>query len=721
MSRLTAIEFKNMKGQTAVQELSGMDILTGRNGAGKTTRVQALGFGMLGYIPGQKKTAADIFKMATGESMTVGLRTESFALNRMLTRVSKSNAKTGEVSVTIKENLSLSPGAGERTDTDKKIRVAAELGSFPVMMDFNEFLAMSDDKRRAFIYSLSPVMSDAWDREKIHRYLVNELLTSELQSNNAEQYEAMRELISKTIEEYPLVGFEVSEGLQAMLDWVEREKKFWSSKQKDSQGAVRQISEQKNEIEETERGLAAKKQELETLQAGLIQLEKQLTSSEEKQKAADKRTGRITELTAAIAEIESMPAVTTVDIDRQISEQQAKLQEVPQTDVKNAALKTQLANIRSKRQDIEDKARGVKSTISTIQSTINALEDALKKVDHLQNRCVMHQMIKCPKDFKDPALVSGVQENKKAASVKIAELQTQVDAFNRQITELNNQETNVQNQQAELLKVAQDVNSSNAAVNKAVSALSAQRNNLLKAAADRTSKLSLYKSELGKLQAELVEPVGNIEPIKAQAADTRVKIADLTTVIDQKDKAKQALLIVQQSMIDNQKASHNASCLKLIADKLGPKGVQGELVKEILEPIRSDIGGNLKLMGFDFEPYFQTESDTGKEIFQFGWINEKGHAVNFDALSTGQQTVFLAAMLVTIIDRAQPKLRVLVMDNINHLDRINFKMLVDGLALVKHKLDNIILAGAIEFDFKAAGWTVWNLSAEDELAVKQSA
>ena len=37
MSKLTNIEFKNMKGQTAVQDLTGLDIFTGRNGAGKTT------------------------------------------------------------------------------------------------------------------------------------------------------------------------------------------------------------------------------------------------------------------------------------------------------------------------------------------------------------------------------------------------------------------------------------------------------------------------------------------------------------------------------------------------------------------------------------------------------------------------------------------------------------------------------------------------------------
>lgn len=167
-------------------------------------------------------------------------------------------------------------------------------------------------------------------------------------------------------------------------------------------------------------------------------------------------------------------------------------------------------------------------------------------------------------------------------------------------------------------------------------------------------------------------------------------------------------------MIENRKSELNAICLKEIYEKLGPKGVQGELVKEILEPIRADIENNLGLMGFNFKPFFQTESETGKEIFQFGWINEKNHEVNFDALSTGQQTVFLAAMMVTIIDRAEPKTRILLMDNLNHLDRVNFQMLVDGLSKVKDKLDNIILAGAIEFDFKAEGWMVWDLNSDSE-------
>lgn len=709
MSKLTAIEVKNMKGQTAVQELTGMDIFVGRNGAGKTTRIQALGYGMLGYVPGQKRTPAEIFKMATGNNMSVGIRTEAFQLIRTLTKTDKRNNKTGETTSSIKESISLSPGAGERTDTDKNNRIASELGSFPVMMDFSEFLSMSDAKRRDFIYSLSPISSEAWDRDRIKQYLVKKLLTDELRVNNIEQYEVMQVLIDKAIVEFP-IGFGVSEGLQAMLDWVSTEKSIWSSKQKDAQGAVRQISELKNELEETERGILTKKQELDQLQAALITVEKQISTAEEKQKAADKKATRIAELSAGITELENTTAANTADLDLKIAEYQAKLKEPPKIDAQINSIKATIHSIRTERKQHEEKERNLSSTISTIQTTISSLEEALKKVGELAGRCVMHSMVKCPKDFSDPVLVDGVNKNKLAADTKVAELLTEVASIKGQIQSLDTRETEWQNKQSQLLKDVQEVNARNTLINKSITELTNERNKFIKQNADRESKLKVYREELIKLQTDPPELVADIDPLKIQADDTRIKISELKMLIDQKEAAKQALILVQRSMIENRKAEYNASCLKLIDESLGAKGVQGELVKEILEPIRLDIHCNLMLMGFEHEPFFQTESDTGKEIFQFGWINEKGHHVNFDALSTGQQTVFLAAMMVTIIDRAKPRLRILVMDNLNHLDRHNFQMLIDGLTKVKDKLHNIIVAGAIEFDFSADGWSVWNLS-----------
>ena len=166
--------------------------------------------------------------------------------------------------------------------------------------------------------------------------------------------------------------------------------------------------------------------------------------------------------------------------------------------------------------------------------------------------------------------------------------------------------------------------------------------------------------------------------------------------------------------MDNRVSDYKATAFADIAKALGPKGIQGEMVKEILEPLKEEIRANLVLMGKDnVAPYFETESDTGQEIFQFGWFNEKKHQVNFDVLSTGEQLMFLAALLTTIIDRAQPKIKALIIDNVNHLDAVNFQLVLDGVAKLKGKLDNIVLAGAVPYEITSDEWAVWDLSPVD--------
>ena len=363
---LKEIEFKNMKGQSATQSLTGTDIFIGRNGVGKTTRIQALGYGMLGYVPGQKKTASDIFKMATGDSMSVGLRTENLQLVRSITKISKRNAKTGETATSIKENIALSPGAGERTDFDKTIRIQSEFGNFPVMMDFSEFLSLSDTKRRDFIYSLSPITSTLWDRERIERYLEGNLLTLSLKTNNPEQFTIMHELISKAVTEYP-VGFGIQEGLRAMLDWVAAEKSIWDKKQKDAQGAVRQISEMKNELEETDRNIAGSKKDLDELQEQLIKIEKSITADDEKKKALAKRNERMKELRRQIEDLQKITVDSnTSDIDKQISEHNGQISPVPNIEDETVTINNRRAEIKNQKQQFEMNRQGVRDKIGAI-------------------------------------------------------------------------------------------------------------------------------------------------------------------------------------------------------------------------------------------------------------------------------------------------------------------------------------------------------------------
>ena len=164
------IAIENMKGQTVTQSFTGKNIIIGKNGSGKTTRIQALGLAMLGFIPGQGATSQSTFKFATGDKMSVSMKTSKFGFSRTFAREEKLNKKTGERTVSIKESLTVSPSQGERTATEKKERILQEIGNFPVALDFNKFLELSDAKRRDFIYSLSPIESTSWDKVRLASY-----------------------------------------------------------------------------------------------------------------------------------------------------------------------------------------------------------------------------------------------------------------------------------------------------------------------------------------------------------------------------------------------------------------------------------------------------------------------------------------------------------------------------------------------------------------------
>lgn len=712
---LQEIQFENMKGQTTNQPLTGKDIFIGHNGSGKTTRIQGVGLSMLGYVPGQGKTPAETFKLATGEIMTVGLKASDFQFSRCFSKHTKVDTKSGLTTVSIKEKLSVSPGKGERTETQKKERIAAEIGSFPVMLDFNEFLNLSDAKRRDFIYSLSPISSNAWNREGVNQYLEDNLLTLELKNNNYEQFVEMTETIQDVMKQFP-ESYDIHDGLQSMLDYVSSQLSLWNSKKKDAQGAVRQISDMKNQIAETDRNIADNKKDLEELQKQLVEVEKKISSDSEKKKAIDTRLKRMEELAQLIEQKKAENINTdTTEIEKKIIVLQKQLVEDVDYAPRLAELKKKVESNRKLKADLKPQQEQLERQIMQMQSGMETLESSIKNITELGGSCIIDKRIGCPKDFTP--FKEFVDQKRTEANEEIAKVQNQFNEIKQKRHGLDKEIEQDENAREVLLTKSQQDSKKNQELNKKITELEKERDQRFTAEERRDNQIKLLEEERTRLMNQKVEPIGDISIMEKQAEGIRNRFESLKQSVAEKEKAKQTILLLHQSMLDNRKAEYKAICFKSINEMLGPKGIQGELVKGILEPIKTDIYGNLKLMGFDFEPFFQTESDTGKEIFQFGWINEKAHAVNFDALSTGQQTVFLASMMMTIIDRAQPKLRLLVMDNLNHLDKQNFQLLINGLSKIADKLDNIILAGAVEYDFTAEGWNVVDLTSTDEEVV----
>ncbi len=707
MKKLTGIVMKNIKGQNAVQELTGKDIIIGSNGIGKTTRIQSLGIALLGYVPGQGKKSEETFKLSKGDSMEVGLITDNFNFTREFKKkVTKS--RDGSTKESIQQNLNVSPSKGEKKIAEKEARILAELGSFPVMMDFSEFLNLSDSKRREFIYNLAGFQSEQWTKERVKEYLENQLLTVELEVNNPEQFELMKNIILDVLNEFP-EKYDITAGLQSMIDWTKTKLSSWNDEKKRATAAVQKLGELKNKLAETDRNLKVNKDELEKLQDELVKAEKQISEDTQKKKNIDARLAKIEQLTKDIEHEESKEcSIKIEEVKEKIDSYKSKIKNIDNSG-KIKALENELITLENELKPIIKDKEEVKSNGIKLNAQIEANAKTLSKVKGVEKCCVLDKRIACNKDFSEFIKHTEGQINiwkvqKQVLADTYKELEGKEKSLNENLKKLEESKKALENEEIEANR---NNNTINASINNEENVLNQAKNfDILKA-----QKIANLKEELSKLQNEPIEAIAPLDMLQKQTESIKSNIDSLKSKINEQEKAKTTLSNLKSTMIDSKTAEYNYINFKSLDESLGAKGLQGELVKETLEPIQSAIQENLVAMGIENEFYFVTETAGGKEIFQFGWKDKFGDNRNFDALSTGQQMILLIAMLTTFIEKADPNCRILVIDNIENLDIDNFNKVIAGLNKISSKLDNIILSGVINVT-EVPEFTVWNLNKE---------
>lgn len=733
---IKSIIMTNIKGQDCEQPLTGRDIIAGPNGSGKTTRIQTLGIAMLGYVPGADKLPAETFKLCSNnKAMTAGLTLDNLIFSRTFEKTVKENKKTGAQEVKISQEISLSPGMGEGNTTQKETRIMTEIGNFPVMLNFGEFVSMSDTQRRKFIYNLSPVKVDNWDLDKISKYLCDRLLTLDLKTNNPDKYGSTHTAITEVIGSYPK-GFDVQAGLVSMIDFAKKKLSYWGEQRDQADGAAKKLSELKNQLSETDRNIAANKSELEEVQKKLTEITVQIAADQEKIKANKKRQDSIDELTKAIENLNASqnPWVLTElqtsllatkeklagdgkDYKAERDELQKQIDELNQTITENQNSLSELLSDPVEKQ-ASNQLAVYKSTLKTI-SEINP-EDP---------RCIISHAIGCNKDFTAYKTTAAEKMGELEAIIKTNE--DKRAELNKGIAELNQKKNKAQ---SDINQSHIDERQEMSRVQKVREEIVTIENNIKTAESFDSNKADRAKEKqdaLDKLNETPIAPVADINAATILQTSYTNRLATLKSTISGQEAAKTTISNQQKSMIDNKSAGYFADAYKFISDALGAKGIQGEIVKSILDPIRIDIQDKFNQLGIPHSFYFTIESDTGKEVFQFGWAETvedrfdgaKQLYKNFDALSTGEQLLLMSALMITIIERSNPKLKVLAIDNLNDLDEINFPKVMHGLSVIGGNMDNIILAGVVGQYLKESlesnklvdqyqGFKVWDLSPE---------
>ncbi len=700
---INSIIMHGIKGANTEQSLTGRDIITGHNGAGKTTRVQALGISLLGYAPGNGKVPAETFKLASEKTMTVGLKTDEFEFTRTFSKKDK----------TVSQTISLMPPNGEKTAAAKEKRIASELGNIPVMLDFSEFIGLSDTKRREFIYSLA-TDGEAQDIDEI-KALVREHIKFP-ETADPQQMEIIESDIDECAAAYTTAE-SVQDGLQAMSDYAKEQLTFWKKERDKAVSTAQKMSEYKNSLSETDRNLEANRAKLAEYQTELQTIAGQLAAAEEKGREAERKIERIAALKAEITALnEEENQNDPAELRTLIEQYKSDIKEIDNGSpikVKQAELKT----MHGEQERLTQKQNESREHYYEIKSKKDANIAILEKLQSTSSGvCAIDCRIKCDKDFSE--FVNNLNSEIAEQQTKMEEaiqagkaIKDKADETAERIAQLESGIERLQNEEIEARKENADIQ---AIIAELTADLAAAEN----FETDRAARIATMQAELNALGEAAETPPD--APDEASGIITRRDelkgiVDDLNAKINEQTKARDALAAMKNSMTDGTEAGYQVDAWKSIAEAVGVKGLQGKLVKDTLLPLTEDVQRMLDKMGIAKTFRFITTDEKGKEIFQFGWETEKGNFRNFDALSTGEQMLLLIALMTTIIERLNPPLKALVIDNSENLDRENLKRVLNGLTIAGESFDNIIFCGVFTLDqSELPNWKVWELGADND-------
>lgn len=142
--KLKSVTIKGMHNVDSIKyDFKNLNYLYGRNGSGKTTVLQAIQLGLLGYIPGLNKTKSFIFRHANCSNMSVTLDIDDNGNDVKVTR-----SWLGRINSSVDYNVEVSPSTYDLES------IVGDL-ELPVF-NFNEFVSMTANKLKDWFIDFLP-------------------------------------------------------------------------------------------------------------------------------------------------------------------------------------------------------------------------------------------------------------------------------------------------------------------------------------------------------------------------------------------------------------------------------------------------------------------------------------------------------------------------------------------------------------------------------------
>lgn len=672
------VETRGFKGEKkCTYDLTGLDLLAGDNGAGKSTLIQAIQFALTGKIPGVGEKNQELIKFSNESDMEVTV----FLDNGIVTR------RLYLDGITIKESVECDAYLQSGTLAEKNRAILENTIGLPITLNFGEFVGMKDKEKREFIYSLLTEMGK-YNKETTVEYILAKGFNNQ-------------EVLNRVMDNYK-ESDSIEQALEKMLNHISTEKKLLNAEYKKVGESIKQMTYMRNQEVKSMRGLEELKVRKVEITNQILNLERLISENNQKFKTFNEFKEKKVKLTQEISILETKANCTKgIDIQGEILKLENQYKNIEKDieayEVKKVEIEGNIQKCTVKMDKIVEQGTQIKSNIDHKNSLITNIKNS-------GGCCSIDKSIKCTNNFTHYMTV----------------LSKDVKEFESVRQDLLSDYKNLQEQK----KLLETSKAACEASKKDMTVLLMKTNNEINSLKIKASEYEMSKREIA-IKKELLDDCNkNLTRYGVINSDTNIKqkdilnksLIEINNEISQFDEVKANEIILEKTKLQYKEVEKKISGYKEIEKIVGPKGLQGEIVKSGLGTIEDEVNNSLNILDINAKVFFECNSKKGAEVFNFGILSGDSKKY-FEGMSQGEKLMLSIAIMNSIITRINSVEKVLVIDDLIHLDKKNRMKLYQGLINLKHVFTNIIAMGAINDDEISSIPTdikVWNMSKSTE-------
>ena len=641
-------------------ELDKLTAFQGPNGAGKSTVIQGLRLAQLGYDPETGKKLGDTRKLINSDMgvADVGITYDTgFAIRRRF------GSKT---------ETSVMPSRGEVGKNECQARIEEETGGMVISLDLASFLGLSDEKRREWFFDHLPDDSAKLDLRMFKRWVGGE----------AAMEDVVLSLWKNAVKKAPNPIVGLGNAIEiAHTDFLEADRGRLRQVAVAEAAQTRfleredppQVSEE--DIEAATQKIAALNQRIGETRAGLEATENIL------RRASDSR-----ELLGKRERAHATAAVELKGLEARIE----KAGELPDLGAFRAIYEAMDAGA------YEEERTAAISAAALKRDALNELRGRLKAIE---------ERGACP--YKDLGCTTD-PETLKAAPAQ--EVRDQIEVVEADLHDLDLEATRISG-------LAESAREERAEARQKLE----RAETLHRALNDIKRNAETARTMVADLAEQITQTAAELKQAEEAEVDLSKEApgADLLKDRAQEEQHLRDLRRDAQTLTAYQTAEAQVGqerrLLKSVEEKTGTlKGMYGNLqrlrahtIQRMIEPVHQEADQILRSMDPHKRWRFIFERENAA-IMDFGF-EQDGHLRLYDAASKGERVMLAVAFLGALLATTDPKMRLLVVDDLEQLWESNRNNLMAALNHLQDRWDGVIVCGACDFD-EPEGWKVVDLT-----------